>query len=391
MHERHQRLNRLEMSYLSTLESGIAVAGVVAIHEAGHFLAARSFDMKIDSYNVGYGPKLIAFNESYKGGDLEYALRAFPFGGYVAFPSNIQYDDDKGNELDEPIEIDDPDLLQNRPAFQRSVVISAGVIANILLTWSLASYTASTTGLSHPIFAPGVQVTASPAVDSPALQAGLQYKDIVTKIDNKIIDGENSVQDFIKVIRDNPDRNLELEVVRDTKTFSASVTPRISKTTANGKGSIGLPIGRRVDKVLVDKGDDILQSLQIGADETSRLISSTWSAFQVALSNGFAGSEVGGPISLIKSGSEIAEKGGANGGVGSLIGFAAAVSVNLAVLNALPFPVLDGGQLAFVLVESLAGKPIPRKAKEFITALATSLLLGLGVTTFAGDISKVLK
>lgn len=379
------------MSYLSTLESGIAVASVVAIHEAGHFLAARSFDMKIDSYNVGYGPKLIAFNESYKGGDLEYALRAFPFGGYVAFPSNIQYDDDKGNELDEPIEIDDPDLLQNRPAFQRSVVISAGVIANILLTWSLASYTASSTGLSHPIFAAGVQVTASPAADSPALQAGLQYKDIVTKIDNKIIDGESSVQDFIKVIRDNPDRNLELEVVRDTKTFSASVTPRISKTTANGKGSIGLPIGRRVDKVLVDKGDDILQSLQIGADETSRLISSTWSAFQVALSNGFAGSEVGGPISLIKSGSEIAEKGDANGGIGSLIGFAAAVSVNLAVLNALPFPVLDGGQLAFVLVESLAGKPIPRKAKEVIQALATSLLLGLGVTTFAGDISKVLK
>ena len=151
------------MSYLSTLESGIAVASVVAIHEAGHFLAARSFDMKIDSYNVGYGPKLIAFNESYKGGDLEYALRAFPFGGYVAFPSNIQYDDDKGNELDEPIEIDDPDLLQNRPAFQRSVVISAGVIANILLTWSLASYTASSTGLSHPIFAARVQVTASPA------------------------------------------------------------------------------------------------------------------------------------------------------------------------------------------------------------------------------------
>ena len=127
------------------------------------------------------------------------------------------------------------------------------------------------------------------------------------------------------------------------QTFSAPVTPRISKTTANGKGSIGLPIGRRVDKVLVDKGDDILQSLQIGADETSRLISSTWSAFQVALSNGFAGSEVGGPISLIKSGSEIAEKGDANGGIGSLIGFAAAVSVNLAVLNALPFPVLDGG------------------------------------------------
>lgn len=156
--------SQFRMSYLSTLESGIAVAGVVAIHEAGHFLAARSFDMKIDSYNVGYGPKLLAFNETYKGGDIEYALRAFPLGGYVAFPSNVQYDDEKGNELTEPMELDDPDLLQNRPAFQRAVVISAGVIANIFLTWSLASYTACTTGLTHPTFAPGVQVTAAPAV-----------------------------------------------------------------------------------------------------------------------------------------------------------------------------------------------------------------------------------
>lgn len=381
--------SQFRMSYLSTLESGIAVAGVVAIHEAGHFLAARSFDMKIDSYNVGYGPKLLAFNETYKGGDIEYALRAFPLGGYVAFPSNVQYDDEKGNELTEPMELDDPDLLQNRPAFQRAVVISAGVIANIFLTWSLASYTACTTGLTHPTFAPGVQVTAAPAVDSPALVAGLRYKDIVTKIDSKIIDGEGSVQDFIKIVRENPNKNLQLEVIRDAKAISTAVTPEISKT--NGRGSIGLPIARRIDKVTIDKGENIFQALQIGADETSRLISSTWAAFQIALSSGFAGSEVGGPISLIKSGSDIAEKGGANGGAGSLIGFAAAVSVNLAVLNALPFPVLDGGQLVFVIAESLIGKPIPRKAKETIIALATSILLGLGVTTFAGDISKILK
>ena len=160
---RRQYHRQIDMSYKSILESGIAVAAVVAIHEAGHFIAARSFDMKIDSYNVGYGPKLLAFNETYKGGDLEYALRAFPFGGYVAFPSNVNYDDGKGNELTEPVELDDPDLLQNRPAFQRGIVISAGVVANILLAWSLASFTASTTGLSHPIFAPGVQVTGSPA------------------------------------------------------------------------------------------------------------------------------------------------------------------------------------------------------------------------------------
>ena len=70
--------------------------------------------------------------------------------------------------------------------------------------------------------------------------------------------------------------------------ISTAVTPEISKT--NGRGSIGLPIARRIDKVTIDKGENIFQALQIGADETSRLISSTWAAFQVALSSGFAGS-----------------------------------------------------------------------------------------------------
>ena len=102
-----------------------------------------------------------------------------------------------------------------------------------------------------------------------------------------------------------------------------------------------------------------------------------------ALDNGFSGSEIGGPISLVKAGSDIADKSG------SLLGFAAAVSVNLAVLNALPFPVLDGGQLAFVIAEAFIGKPIPRNAKEFILSLASSLLVALGLSTFAGDIIKL--
>merc|ERR1711871_943920 len=136
---------------------------------------------------------------------MGYSLRAFPLGGYVAFPSNLQYleSDKRGNS--EPVELDDPDLLQNRPAFQRAVVISAGVIANLLLSISLASFTASTTGLSHPIFASGVQVTAEPSPGSPAERAGLHQSDVITRIDSHIITGEGSVPNFIKVIRENPE------------------------------------------------------------------------------------------------------------------------------------------------------------------------------------------
>ena len=112
---------KLEMSSLSTVASIATVATVVAFHEAGHLLAAKVQNMKVQSYNVGYGPKLYSFNDT---SDTEYALRLIPLGGYVAFPANAEYDDE-GEVIKE---LDDPDLLQNRPPLQRALVISAGII-----------------------------------------------------------------------------------------------------------------------------------------------------------------------------------------------------------------------------------------------------------------------
>ena len=117
--QRRFKQQSLEMSSLSTAASIATVASVVAFHEAGHLLAAKIQNMKVQSYNVGYGPKLYSFNDT---SDTEYALRLIPLGGYVAFPANAEYDDE-GEVIKE---LDDPDLLQNRPPLQRALVISAG-------------------------------------------------------------------------------------------------------------------------------------------------------------------------------------------------------------------------------------------------------------------------
>lgn len=122
----------LQVAFVPTLASAAAVAGVVAFHEAGHFLAAKWQGMKIQSFNIGYGPKIFSFNDTE---NTEFALRALPLGGFVAFPMNVEYDDD-GNEIRE---LDDPDLLQNRPPLQRALVISGGVLANFLLTFLLST------------------------------------------------------------------------------------------------------------------------------------------------------------------------------------------------------------------------------------------------------------
>ncbi len=122
----------LSPSILSTAESLAALTSVVTFHEAGHFFAARWQGIKVTSFNIGFGPKLASVNDS---SQIEYALRAIPFGGYVAFPANVERDEE-GEIIKE---LTDPELLQNRPPLQRLFVISAGIIANFLLTLSLST------------------------------------------------------------------------------------------------------------------------------------------------------------------------------------------------------------------------------------------------------------
>lgn len=366
--------NKLQMSIGSLLTSATAVAGVVAFHEAGHFLAARLQGMKIQSVNVGYGPKLLSFNDT---SDIEYAFRAIPFGGYVAFPSNVEVDD-SGQIIKE---LDDPNLLQNRPPIQRLLVISAGVFANLLLTLLLASGTAITSGISHPIFASGVSVSVDPSPSTPASIAGLQARDIITRVNMKqISSNEMAVDDFISEIRKNPGKRLELQIIRNQKEFTGFVVPELT----GGRSSIGLSVSRHMIDNSIETAKNPLDAMKIGADETVRLTRATWNAFCRAVSTGFSGNDIGGPISLVKNGAQLAEN-----TPNAIVGFAATVSINLAVLNSLPFPALDGGQFVFVLVELLTGRPLNRDLKEALIGTAFVALLVVGVTTFVGDLMKL--
>lgn len=373
---------------LPIFASALTVAGVVAFHEAGHFLAAKSQGMKIQSYNVGYGPKVFAFNDS---SQTEFALRAIPLGGYVAFPSNVELNDDG----DITKELDDPDLLQNRPPLQRAWVISAGVVANIILAFALCTGTALTTGIGSPVYNSGIVVTNTPDVESPGYKAGIRINDVITTINgNKILGSEKTVESFINVIRESKDKPVILEVVRgksgDTGSGASaqgdqlkiSVVPKSS--SGGGKGAIGIGINARIDRIVTQKSQNLFEAMTIGATETWRLVSFTFNSFTRSLSTGFVGGEVGGPISVVKAGAQMAEN-----SPQALVGFAATLSVNLAILNALPFPALDGGQLAFVLIELAAGRPVPRNIKDAVTGLAFSFLLLLGASTLIGDLSKL--
>eukprot|EP00607_Mallomonas_marina_P010059 CAMPEP_0182417356 /NCGR_PEP_ID=MMETSP1167-20130531/1797_1 /TAXON_ID=2988 /ORGANISM="Mallomonas Sp, Strain CCMP3275" /LENGTH=386 /DNA_ID=CAMNT_0024590843 /DNA_START=175 /DNA_END=1335 /DNA_ORIENTATION=- len=366
----------MSVDNLALFGSTGVVAGVIAFHEAGHFLAAKWQGMKVSSYNIGYGPKIFGFNDT---SDTEFALRAFPLGGYVAFPSNVEIDDN--GEI--TAELTDPDLLQNRPPLQRALVISAGVLANILLTFLLATCASVTTGIAHPTFSPGVKVTFMPDPNSPAIQAGLRTNDIILKLNNRDVIGSlTTVDDFVAVIRSHPLSPMNVEYEREGERKKTIVTP--DAAMGSGKGTIGIGISNRVESVRQEVAQNPIQALSEAAEETQLLLTTTWTTFSRTVSNGFTGSEVGGPLAVVQTGAQMASISPT-----ALLGFAATLSINLAVLNALPFPALDGGQLAFVIVELIAGRPLPRSFQDSITTLAFAVLFGLGVSTIIGDVGKL--
>lgn len=359
--------------------------------------------MKIQSFNIGYGPKLYSFNDS---SNIEFSLRAIPLGGYVSFPSNVEYDEETGEEI---AEIDDPDLLQNRPPLQRALVISGGVLANFLLTFLLATGTAVTSGLGQPVFNDGVVVTTTASADAPAVLAGVRVSDVITKINGETIRGRESVvNDFVQMIRVRADQPVVLEVIRgpgegkmgsfgstswgvidgidvssSSRRQQLTVVPRATGPT--NKGTIGIGINARVQDVVIARARNPVDAARIGVQQTVKLTRVTWGALSSAISSGFTGAgDVNGPISVVKAGAAIAQN-----SPEAIVGFAAALSVNLAVLNSLPFPALDGGQLVFVVLEVLAGRPVPRRIKDAIIGIAFGVLLVFGVGAFVGDLGKL--
>jgi membrane-associated protease RseP (regulator of RpoE activity) len=358
--------------YKQIIESSLTVASVIAIHELGHFGAARLQNIKVTSFNIGYGPKIISTGDKY---DTEFNLRSLPLGGYVAFPPDQLIDDVTGEVIGD---IDDPDLLQRRSPWQRALVISGGVIANILLTFFLSASTSYVSGIGHPTFSPGIVITQAPGADTAGYAAGLQNKDVILQVNDKVLPASDfATEEFVREARSNANKPMNMIVKRSDKLITLKGSP-------NEKGVLGIRVNNVIESVKVEKSSNIFEAIKIGVDETGRLLYITGSSFARAIPGGLTGNEIGGPIAVVKTGADLA-------GVSNLalVGFAATLSINLALINSLPFPALDGGQLLFVIVEIITGKPVNRSLKDTVTALAFSLLLYLGLTSFVGDFVRI--
>ncbi|KAL5056380.1 hypothetical protein RYX36_037062 [Vicia faba] len=311
-----------------------------------------------------------AFNSKFNAKNVEYSIRAFPLGGFVGFPDN---------DPDSDIPVDDVNLLKNRPILDRIIVVSAGVVANVVFALVIIFVQILAVGLPVQEIFPGVNV---PEVRpfSAASRDGLLSGDVILEVNgNELVKpGPNSVSEVVDVIKSSPKKYVLLKVKRGGEDFEIRVTPDES---FDGTGKIGVQLAPNI-KLSEVRPKNVVEAVTFTAKEFWGLSSNVLDGLkQTFLNFSQTASKVSGPVAIIAVGAEVARS-----NIDGLYQFAAILNINLAIINLLPLPALDGGTLALILVEAArGGRKLPIEVEQRIMSSGIMLVLILGLYLIIRD------
>ncbi len=344
------------------------LAGLIVVHEAGHFFAATWQGIRVSGFSVGFGPVLLQRQRR----GVQFALRAIPLGGFVSFP-----DDDE----DSSIPANDPDLLRNRPLAQRALVIAAGVIANLLLAWAVLVAQGAVVGIPAGFSAtPGVLV-AGVQPGQAAAAAGLQPGDRILAVDGRDLGGgQSAVAALVQSVKGAPDQTLRLQAERAGNPVELRLTP----ADLGGIGRIGAQLQPSGSETFRPARSPLEVLRHANRDFTALTRRTVEGFISLVTHFGETASQVSGPVKIVEMGASLAHQGGS-----SLFLYTALISINLAVLNALPLPLLDGGQFLLLLIEGLRGRPLPERFQMAFMQSGFVFLVGLSLVLIVRDTSQL--
>ena len=344
----------------------VIVLGVlIFFHEFGHFIVARLFGVGVEKFSLGFGPRLFGK----KVGITDYRLSAIPLGGYVKMI---------GEEPDADVAPEDiPISFTHKHVAKRILIVAAGPVFNILLAVVIffAIFVFSGTYIIKPSIGevrPG----------SPALAAGLQPGDLITAIDGVAISNWDEMAKFINASKGRP---IRVSVRRN----DANLEVRIEPEPVTTKNVFGEDIQRYIIGITAS-GDTLVKKLnpiQAFSESLAQTyhVSKLMVVIIVKLIKGdISAKTLGGPIMIAQMAGDSAKA-----GVVSLIFFIALISINLAIINLLPIPILDGGHLLFFLIEAVKGSPVSIKIREVSQQVGLFILILLMILVFYNDITRL--
>ena len=351
----------------SVIQALSVLASIIFVHESGHFLAARTQGIHVNKFAVGFGPNVL----SYQGEEVEYSLKAIPLGGFVAFP-----DDD----VDCPYLPDDPDLLRNRPVKDRAIVVSAGIVANCVFAFAILLAQVNTIGLTYAKYAPGVIVKGfvSP---SAAESAGFKRGDIILRIDGEDLEADaKTVNQVVNKIKASANKKLDVVVSRKGEMVKLNLIPDETPKTLEGRVGTRLEANSVLYKKMA-KGP--VDSIKLASKEFGRLFTLVGKSLTGLVTN-FSQSkdQVSGPLAIVAVGAEVVRK-----DISGLFQFGAVININLAIVNLLPLPALDGGFLLLLIIEAIRGKKMQKETEQSITGAGVLFLLISGGVLITRDLT----
>ncbi|TNL99457.1 site-2 protease family protein [Corynebacterium tapiri] len=343
----------------------VGIAVTIALHEAGHMLAARAFGMRVRRYFIGFGPTVV----SKKVGQTEYGVAALPFGGFCEIAGMTAQDEVTPEEA--------PHAMVNKPWWQRVVVLAGGIIVNLLLGLAVIYGVALTSGLPNP-HADTTPVVGEVLPGGTAQAAGIEVGDRITAVDGQRV---ATFPQLAQVISQKPGQQVTLTV--DGAPVSVTVGPQ------GTVGVVSAPIKDAVKKYGPVEGISATAEFAgRGLSQTVKGLASLPAKVPGVVASIFGAERADdSPMSVVgasRVGGELASHSIWDGFWLML----ASLNFFLALFNLIPLPPLDGGHIAVVLYEKLTRRRTPVDYTKLmpITYVAAGLMLGLGLVTIVADV-----
>lgn len=345
---------------------------LVLIHEFGHFIAAKKNGVRVEEFGFGFPPRLFGI----KIGETTYSINLLPIGGFVKlFGEEYQEVKDKklGSQLKEK-------TFVNKKPWQKSLIIIAGVFMNFILGWVLISY----------LFTQGVPTPANKVIiekvqsNSPAAQAGIRDGSTLIKI---IKDGKEyplkSPSDLISLAKKFGDQEISIVVRENNSTRTVKLTPR--KNPPQGQGALGVVITSFVEKKYVwyqAPFYGLIEAFTITKTIVTELLKVLFQVVTFQKPN----VDVTGPVGIAQFTGQAVKL-----GKNAVLELTALLSLNLAVINILPFPALDGGRLVLVIYEWVTRKRVNQNLERYLNLIGIAILITLALVITINDIIKIYK
>ena len=352
---------------------------LVTVHELGHYLVGRWFGVHAEAFSVGFGKEIWGFTD--KRG-TRWKLSVLPLGGYVQFkgdmnPASIP----DRNATDQASAEERAGSFHHAALWKRALIVFAGPATNILVTLAIFASFFAFYGKPVPADADQQLTIAQFAETSPAREAGLLQGDRIVSVEGEAMASFRDVQDAIMMY---PGRTLDITVLRDgaRETFAVPVGSHEIEDRFGNKSKIGLVGIEAAGAEYEFQPQGILASLGLAVDHSIGIVDMMVTGIAQIFTGERSVQELGGPVKIAKfSGEQLSM------GALAFINFVALISLNLAFINLLPIPALDGGHLAFYAAEAVRRKPIGPRGTEVAYRAGVALVLMLMIFVTVNDLA----